>query len=129
MTQRELDHSLFRSRGMPPNPQNTPLSASDSSLFYYILVGSMDPKVDMWEITAESFNVPERVPEEPDLAVFKSSPPSSSPYTMAIQPSYSNDSYYFRVAVAHTATAPVSESENLALELYRNRTLQSLFLI
>lgn len=114
---------------MPTDPQNTSHSVSDTKLFYHILVGSPnDPKVDVWDVTAESVDQPEaavmgqniRVYEEPDLAVFESTAPSNS-HVIGIQPGYSGENFYFRVAAAHTAAGSISESESSALPLKGNR--------
>ena len=124
-TQCELDLDLLRDRSMPPDPQTTPYPASDTSIFYQINVRSKtNPKLEMWDITAESLDGPEaaavsptvKVHQEPDLSVFETSPPSSS-YTIGIQPSYSGENYYFRVTAAHTVADSLSKNESLALPL------------
>lgn len=130
-TQCELDLDLLTIRSMPPDPRDTPCSASDKGLFYHLLANyANDPKQSRWEITAENFHFPEaattrpniKVHEEPDLAVFESSSRSSS-HIICIQTSYpSADDHYFRVATNHTATGPLSESETLATELDRYKT-------
>lgn len=125
----ELNLDLLTHRDMPPDPQNTPRSVSETSLFYHMLVESADPEVGLCDIIAESFDYSEAATTRPtikthaelDLADFKSSQLLSS-HMICVQPSHFNDSYYFRVAVAHTVTAPVTENETLALELHRTRT-------
>ncbi len=125
----ELDIDLVRDRGMPPDPQKTIRPASDTRLSYHVLFESAKPKVDLGDVIAEDFNFSEgatispsiKVHEEPDLEVFRSTPPSNSSI-IGIQPSYSEVSHYFRVFTTHPATVPFSETEALADELYRNKT-------
>ena len=127
-TQCELDLDLLRDRSMPPDPQTTPYPAFDTSIFYQIFVRpGNNPRLNDWHITAESLDGPEaaavsptvKVHEEPDLSVFESIPSSSS-YTIGIQPSYSRENYYFRVTTAHTIADSLSKNESSALRFKSN---------
>lgn len=127
-TQCELNLDLLRDRFMPPDPQNPSLPASDTDLFYNILVEPPKPDVRLWDISAESFDLLEGATmsptietyEKPDLAVLTSGPPST-PRTIGIQTSFSKDLYYFRVAAAHPSTAPVAKEQSLAFETSPNK--------
>ena len=124
-----LDLDLLRNRAVPTDPQEICHSFSHTNLFYHILVGSaIDPKVDVWDVAAESLDEPEavaiaqniKVYKEPDLAVFESAAPSNS-HVIGIQADYSRENFYFRVAAAHTAAGSISECEGSALPLKGNR--------
>ena len=127
-TQCELDLDLLRDRCMPPDPRNTPRSASDTDLFYHILVKSAKPDVGLRDITAEGFALPEGATisptitayEKPDLLILTSGPPSGS-HTIGVEISYSSDLYYFRVAAAQLPTAPVSKKRSLALKMSEDK--------
>ena len=127
-TQCELNLDLSRDRFMPSDPQNPPHSTSDTDLFYNLLVESAKPDVQLWDITANGFDIPEGATissaietyVDPDLAVLLSSPPSI-PRTIGIETSYLRDIYYFRVAAAHPSTAPMSNMQPPTLETSQNR--------
>ena len=125
-----LEIDLLRDRAMLPDPRNTPPPASETSLFYHIHLEPPNTKVDLRGIVAESFNSPEPATkkpssiityDEPDLELFKSTPPSTS-RIVGLQPDHSAETYYFRVATAQPAAVSISETDNLAQELYLNRT-------
>lgn len=124
----ELNLDLLRDRFMPPDAQNPPRSPSDTDLIYNILVEFAKPDLRLWDIIAEGFGFPEgatisptiKTFEEPDLAVLKSGPPSSS-RTIGIETSYSSDLHYFRVAATHTSMAPASKMQSLAFGMSQNR--------
>lgn len=128
-TKCELDLDLLRDHSMDSDPRNAPHSASDTNPFYHIVVETAnDSNVSVWNHTAEGLDDSEaamirpkiEIHEKPDLAVFESKPLLGS-HIVCIQPSYSEESCYFRVAGAQTNPGSRSESELSALGLKTNK--------
>ena len=129
-TKCELGLDLLRDRSMPSDPNNAPRSASDANPFYHILVETAnDFNAGVWNLNAEGLDDWEAATirpkiethEKPDLAVFEPKPLLGS-HIICIQPSYSEESCYFRVAGAHTDPGSRSECELSALGLKTNKT-------
>ena len=113
-------------------PQNTSQSASKASLFYHILVGSINSEIALWDNINDRSRFSGQVIKS--LSVKCTSDETLLPLHLArlrnlipsrIQSSYLSEGYCFRVIAISLARPPVSASESVAYELYQDRTLQS----